>query len=218
MTDPLPSLEHIRRHHGDFDAFHQVMIDTSVGRFGPIWWGVWDQHVAPAPDADVVDLGTGPGLLLPMLRARIPDGRLIGVEMQPSMLATAELKAAEAGAELLVADLAEPLPLDDDVADVVTAVMVFHELAHPPPLLDEARRLLRPGGVLVLYDWVNRPLRHYLAADQELTPDTLQHFREHCLFATDDLAFLIERAGFTIREVVGRRGGNFAIIVAELPP
>ena len=214
MPNP-PSLDHIRRHHGDFDHFHQVMIDTSEGRFGPIWWGVWDQHVQPERSATVVDLGTGPGLLLPMLRQRIPDGRLIGVEIQPAMLVTARHKALEANAELVEADLADPVPLASGIADVVTAVMVFHELAHPPPLLDEAHRLLRPGGVLVLYDWVKRPLSRYLDDGQELTPDLLQHFREHCLFATEDLAFLTERAGFRIREVVGRRGGHFAILVAE---
>lgn len=168
----------------------------------------------PAPDAHVIDLGTGPGLLLPMLRARMPEARLIGVEIQPVMLESARALAETCGAEIVEADLAKRLPLPDADADIVLAVMSFHELVFPPPLIEEAARLLRPGGVFVMYDWVKRPFRDYLR-DYELTPDLLQHFREHCLFSTDDLIFLIERAGMVIREVVGRRGGNFAIIVAE---
>ena len=70
----MSSIEHLSAHHGDFAAFRDVMIETSAGRFGPLWWGVWDQYMG-APTS-VVDLGTGPGLLLPMLRERLPDAAL----------------------------------------------------------------------------------------------------------------------------------------------
>jgi ubiquinone/menaquinone biosynthesis C-methylase UbiE len=213
-----PSLDHLLAHHRDFTAFKDAMIESSAGRFGPLWWGLWGQHVQPPAGATLVDLGTGPGLLLPRLRAHHPDARIIGVEVQPEMLDHARGVAAGCGAELVEADLARPIPLADGVADVVTAVMVFHELPHPPPLLHEIARLLKPGGVMVLYDWVKRPLREYLdAPDALLDEDKLQHFREHCLFAPDDLAFLAERAGLDVVEVVLRRGGHFAIVVARKP-
>lgn len=216
----MSSLPHLQQHHGDFARFRDVMVETSPGRFGPIWWGVWQTYV-DAPDAPpvqtVVDLGTGPGLLLPQLRARYADARIVGVEVQPDMLETATRSAADAGAELVRADLNEPVPLPDGVADVVSCVMVFHELAFPPPLLEECMRLLKPGGHLVLYDWVRRPLAAYMGDDPVLTPDRLQHFSEHCLFAADDVDFLLERAGFQIQERVGRRGARYAIWVCRKP-
>lgn len=211
-----PSLPHLQAHHGDFARFRDVMIETSQGRFGGIWWGVWDQHVQPAPDACVLDLGCGPGLLLPMLRERLPEARLVGVEIQPVMLETAREVVAGCGAELVEADLAQPLPLPDGCADVVNLVMVFHEMAHPPPILDEAWRLLRPGGKMVLYDWVSRPLEDYLGGEDP-TPARLEHFREHCLFAAGDLEFLARRVGFHTLEAVGRRGGRYVILVCEKP-
>jgi len=150
-----------------------------------------------------------------MLRARLPGGRVIGVDIQPVMLESAHREAAACGAEIVEADLGSlPLPIAEGTADVVTAVHLFHEMEYPPALLDEARRLLKPGGVLVLYDWVRRPLADYLEA-APLDPDQLQHFREHCLFSLDDLEFLVGRGGFRIRESVGRRGGRYAIVVAE---
>lgn len=211
------SLSHLEQHHGDFAAFRDAMIETSAGRFGPIWWGVWAQHITPMQPRSIVDLGTGPGLLLPQLRTHAPKARIIGVEIQPLMLEVARANAASADAELLEADLAQPLPLEDGIADVVTSVMVFHELAFPPPLLHEAARLLRPGGRLLLWDWVKRPLEAYLG-DEPLTPGKLQHFREHCLFAAEDLLYLCRRAGLEPVELIGRRGGHYAMIVAEKRP
>lgn len=208
------SLPHLERHHRDFEAFRDTMIETAVGRFGPIWWGVWDQLVRPGPAPTIVDLGAGPGMLLPQLRARHPDARIIGVEVQPAMLAHARPLAAACGAEIVEADLSGPVPLPDGVADVITAVHVLHELEHPPALVAELRRLLRPGGVAVVYDWIKRPLADYLDG-AEPTADRMQHFREHCLFTAEDLEFLLRREGFSIRETIGRRGGRYAIVVAE---
>lgn len=212
-----PSLPHLQGHHGDFARFRDVMIETSEGRFGPIFWGVWDHHVELPAGGTLVDLGTGPGLLLPRMRARYPSARIVAVEMQPEMLEVAREQAEQSRVELVEADLARPLPLEEGIADVVTAIMVFHELAFPPILLDHVVRLLKPGGTLVLWDWVKRPLSRYLEEDQDLTEDVLQHFREHCLFAAEDLEFLCQRVGLEIVERVDRRGGNFALIVARKP-
>jgi ubiquinone/menaquinone biosynthesis C-methylase UbiE len=210
----MSSIEHLSGHHGDFAAFRDCMVETSEGRFGPLWWGVWDQFMG-VPES-VVDLGTGPGLLLPKLRERLPNAEITGVDMQPLMLETARDSATRARARLITADLAETLPIESDSVDAVTLVMVFHELEHPPPLLDEVFRILRPGGRVLMYDWVKRPLEDYLG-DKELNLGTMQHFREHCLFAGEDLEFLMRRAGFTLLERIGRRGGRFAMLVAEKP-
>lgn len=209
-----PSLPHLQAHHTDFAAFRVTMDETAPTRFGPIFWGIWDQHVRAAADATVVDLGCGPAWHFPLLREHVPAGRLIGVDIQPEMLPVARARAASVGAEIVEADLAAPVPLPDGVADVVMAVHVFHELPYPLPLLDEIRRLLKPGGVVLLYDWVRFPLSEYLG-DDEPTPERIEHFREHCTFSLPDLEFLVRRAGLRIRESLGRRSGHYAVIVAE---
>jgi SAM-dependent methyltransferase len=212
----MSSLPHLHEHHGDFAAFRDVMLETAPGRFGPIWWGIWEQLVRPPASATIVDLGCGPGALLPMLRERLPDARLVGVDTQPAMLAYARTVAAGCRAEIVEADLAAPLPLPDGVADVVTAVHLLHELEYPIPLVDEMWRLVRPGGVLVVYDWVKQPLESYLGG-QDPTPTLIQHFREHCLYTPEDLGFLLRRRGFVPRETITRRDGNYALLVVERP-
>jgi len=204
------------RHHGNFEEFRDLMQQTSAGRFGPIWWGVWEQYLSERSIASVMDLGTGPGLLLPMIRRRLPDAEIVGVEVQPAMLQSARAQAADCGATIIEANLANPLDRDSDSVDLITAVMVLHELLYPPATTEEIARVLRPGGTVILYDWVRRPLADY-AEEEGFTPDLVQHFREHCLFTAEDWAFMLERAGLQVREVIGRRGNRFAIIVAEKP-
>ncbi len=219
---PAATLDHLRAHHGDFEAFRDVMTATAPGRFGPLWWGVWDQYVSPELPGRpvVVDLGCGPGGLFVPLLAHRADVRIVGVEVQPAMLTTARQLAADLGdraeVRIVEADLNGPLPLADASADAVTAVMVLHEMPFPVTLIAEAYRLLRPGGAMVIYDWCRQDLRDYIG-DKQIDPGVIQHFREHCLYAAGDLAFLAERAGFVVLEVIGRRGGDYCMVALRKP-
>jgi ArsR family transcriptional regulator len=195
------------------------MIETSKGRFNSIWWGIFDAYATPSDSIveTIVDLGTGPGMQLPMLRERHPNARIVGVELRDKMIATAQVIAAKANCEVIKADLAEQLPLDDSSCDLATCVMVLHEMVYPPALMKEAARILRPGGRMLIYDWVSRNLRDYMEAGQALDQERLQHFREHCLFSQDDLAYMAEMVGLKVIEILGRRGGRFAILALEKP-
>ena len=212
----MSSLEHLHQHHGSFEAFRDAMVSSTDGRFNEIWWGLWAHYIHPQNPKIFLDLGTGPALLLPKLRQRYPEAQLSGVEIQPIMLETAREVCQSCHAQLIESDLASPLPVLDSSTDVITAVMVLHELIYPPAMLAEASRILKPGGRMIVYDWVKRPLRAYMN-DSEMTEDKLNHFREHCLYSADDIVFLAESAGLSSLEYIGRRSGNFAIFIFEKP-
>lgn len=215
---PTDSLTHLAGHHGDFEDFARLMQETSAGRFGPLWWGVWQQYVAPAVPVHgkVVDLGCGPGGLFAPLRQAHPEVEICGVELQPAMLRAARELAVTHRVQVSEADLASPLPFADNYFDAATAVMVLHELPFPIPLLQETFRILRSGGVFLLYDWSRMPLQVY-AEGKPLDPWLIQHFREHCLYTPDDLAFLATSCGFVVQEVIGRRGGSHAMLALKKP-
>lgn len=212
------TLTHLQAHHRDFAEFAKLMQQTAAGRFTAVWWGVWQQYVAPRlPEhGRVVDLGCGPGGLFPTLRQHHPGIEIVGVDCQPEMLKAARALAPQLQASIVEADLAKPLPLPDSHADAVTLVHVLHELPWPLPLLHEVVRVLKPGGALLVYDWVRQPLASYLG-DNALTEDALQHFREHCLYTPDDWVELCRRAGLQVDEVIGRKGGQFAMLALHKP-
>lgn len=216
-----PSLAHLERHQRNIEEYRTNVVASVESRYGSAWWGAWDQHVRLPDDGSLIDLGMGSGYLLEQLREHYPTAALTGVELHPKLLEIGRPAAARCNAKVVEADLGIPVPLDDGIADVVVSALTLHELPYPPALIANASRLLRPGGILVLFDIVKWPLSTYLGTKgpdpKPVNPDTIDHFREHCLFTADDLAFLATDAGLSVLEVVGRSNGKFAMVFAIKP-
>ena len=113
-----------------------------------------DIATAAPKSASVLDVGTGPGMLLVELAARRPDLRLTGVDLSPSMIATATRNLAAAGvsdAACVVADVAK-MPFPDGVFDLVISSLSMHHWDHIDAAVPELARVLRPGGRVLIYD------------------------------------------------------------------
>ncbi len=102
----------------------------------------------------VVDIGTGTGILaLDLVQAGV---HVIAVDHSHRMLEAARGKLAASGCarvELRHGD-ATSLPLEDGEVDAALAHMVLHYVASPPEAIREMARVVRPGGRVVLVDFV----------------------------------------------------------------
>jgi arsenite methyltransferase len=103
----------------------------------------------------VLDVGVGPGFLAAEMAAEVgPDGRVCGVDPSGSMLAIARTRSARPGSapvELRPGD-ANHLPYPDASFDVATSTQVLEYVEDIPGALAELRRVLRPGGRVLLLD------------------------------------------------------------------
>ncbi|MDD4952654.1 MAG: metalloregulator ArsR/SmtB family transcription factor [Desulfovibrionaceae bacterium] len=136
------------------------------------------------------DLGCGPGDLLARLRDRA--GLVMGVDSSSRMLemAAARLGADKSGFSLRIGDLSH-LPLRDQEVDCAVMSMVLHHLFIPRAALDEAARVLRPGGTLVVAD-----------LDKHELEDMRSQYGDHRLgFERAELVGLLQGAGFQVRDV-----------------
>jgi ubiquinone/menaquinone biosynthesis C-methylase UbiE len=109
---------------------------------------------APQADDRVVDLGAGTGLVALALAPCVEE--VLAVDLSERMLERLEASAATDGVKnlrALEADL-RVLPIDDEWATLVVSNYAFHHLdgAGKELALSEARRVLRPGGRLVVCD------------------------------------------------------------------
>lgn len=117
----------------------------------------------------ILDVGCGAGPLLAALRER---GALVaGIDSSTKMVELAKQRLGD-GPVLRVADLAAPLPFPDGAFDDVVACLVLHYLEDWTAPLAELRRVLVPGGRLIVavnHPWVYkliRPEGDYFATEQ----------------------------------------------------
>jgi SAM-dependent methyltransferase len=102
------------------------------------------------PGERVADLGCGTGALL-LTVAEVGPLELVGLDVSAAALRVAAGELGGSGGRLLVqADLADPLPMADGSVDRAVSHNVLECLPEPQALLEEAARVLRPGGRLVL--------------------------------------------------------------------
>jgi ubiquinone/menaquinone biosynthesis C-methylase UbiE len=103
--------------------------------------------LALQPGEHVLDIGSGPGFLAAEMASEA--GRVVGVDPSESMLAMAARRGAPV--EYVAGD-AVALPFADETFDVVVATQVYEYVADMPAALTEARRVLKPGGRLLILD------------------------------------------------------------------
>lgn len=166
----------------------------------------------------VVDVGCGTGALSIPIADLLPGSRVVGIDGDPEALELAQVKPGAEAVEW-IESLADELPIDDGDADVVVTSLLLHHLplATKRAMLAEARRVLRPGGRLIVADWA-RP-QDLVASAGFLALQLLDGFA-----TTNDnrhglIPALIEEAGFDkvqraerIRTVFG----TFDVLISDL--
>ncbi|MBO4247939.1 class I SAM-dependent methyltransferase [Halomicrobium sp. IBSBa] len=112
----------------------------------------------PRDEGDtVLDLGCGSGYAGRALRETKDVGRVYGVDVAPEMAHNARAYTDDPRVAFAVGDF-EHLPFDDDSIDHCWSMEAFYYAQNPHTVLDELRRVLRPGGTF--YCAVNRWEEH----------------------------------------------------------
>jgi arsenite methyltransferase len=104
----------------------------------------------------VLDVGSGPGFLAAEMAFEVgPTGMISGVDISEHMLAMARERCSKSNVgtaiDFKLAD-ATKLPFGDGSFDAVVSTQVYEYVANVDAALEEARRVLRPGGRLLVVD------------------------------------------------------------------
>ena len=159
---------------------------TVLGNFNPN--PVFERHLQEA--LVIADLGCGTGEMLAGLLGG-GEKTLIGVDVSPEMLEQARLRLPErSNLELRIGEL-EHLPMREQEADAALMSMVLYHVSEPEKAIREVYRVLSPGGVFLLVDF----LKH----NQEQIKDIIGGV--WLGFTRQEISGWLDRTGFNLKHI-----------------
>ena len=150
------------------------------------------------PGHDVLDVACGRGMSTFMIHQRAGSGRVVGVDFLPENIRAAHtLFAGYSNLSYRQGD-AGNLDFADASFDRIHCLEAAFHFPDKPQFLRECRRVLRPGGRLVLVDIFWRTTASRREADPRRTDIIKQIWQFHDLFSGDEYKAAAEDAGFLL--------------------
>jgi ubiquinone/menaquinone biosynthesis C-methylase UbiE len=150
-----------------------------------------------------IDIGCGYGFFtIPAAQLVDKRGKVYAVDVDSSAVEKLKRKASEKGLENIITAVgeAEKTIFCEKCADVVFFSIVLHDFKNPPKVLQNAKRMIKPNGMLINLDWKKKPM--------DFGPPT------RIRFSAEEAQTMIKQAGFTI-ESTKDVGSNFYLIKAK---
>jgi len=97
----------------------------------------------------LLDIGCGTGYLINML-SKDYNAEYIGLDLSPEMIKQAKSKNIKNA--IFVEGRSDEIPFDDNTFNIVTCSQSFHHYPDTDKAMQEARRVLKPGGLYILSD------------------------------------------------------------------
>lgn len=107
------------------------------------------------PDDVVADIGAGSGYFSFRMAAKVPNGKVLAVDIQPEMLAMIEERKSADKVDNIEGILGQidDTHLPENAVDLILLVDAYHEFSHPYEMLDSMVKSLKPGGRIVLLEY-----------------------------------------------------------------
>jgi ubiquinone/menaquinone biosynthesis C-methylase UbiE len=187
--------------------------DKQVAFFERVWFGDGRQWVCSQATGDVLEVAIGTGRNLSFY----PQGiRLTGIDFSPAMLEVARRQADQLGrqVDLRLGD-AEALDLPDATFNTVVCTLSLCTIADERRAIAEMKRVLRPGGRLLLLDHVAGAPRWLRALQWLLEVATRRATGEH---QRRRPLLQVQAEGFEIERRERSKLGTVERLVARKPP
>jgi len=134
--------------HRERGGLRQGLSDWKFGAAYRVWRRMIDRHRRnPGDRLSLLEVGCGPGNFLHCLKGWFPGARLVAIDLDPDVVRPCAVRHPDVG---FARSSSEGLPFADGCFDVVSALQVIEHFERPERFLEEAGRVLGPGGLLLL--------------------------------------------------------------------
>lgn len=163
-------------------------------------------EVVKEPFSDLLDAGCGTGAMLGLFQRDCPDKHYTGVDLSEKMIEAA--RAKHMGGIHFVAGDCEDLLFPENSFDVVTCSMSFHHYPNPDKFFKSLKRVLRPGGRLILRDMAsNSRMLMWLVNHIEMPLlNRLLHKGDVHAYTRADIQRLCDVSGLKMEQYEVRKG------------
>jgi SAM-dependent methyltransferase len=150
----------------------------------------------------VLDIGSGAGIDVLLASQKVgKTGKVIGLDMTPEMLERGKENAKKAGVDNVEFRLgeAESMPIEDGTVDLIISNCVINLSPDKKKVFQEAYRVLKPDGRILISDIVNHNLPQMIKDDMEAWAECVGGSLEE-----EEYLKTIREAGFERVEIAGR--------------
>lgn len=119
---------------------------------------VWDKLEIEKADV-LVEIGAGTAFFSIAFFEHVKPSILYACDLSEVMIQWVKEHVSPKYPDIIPVKTEEDsIPLDNGIADVVYTINLHHELENPPKILEESRRLLKPGGTVFIVDWKKKEM------------------------------------------------------------
>ena len=192
-----------------------------------LWMATVERSIGSRPHGVIADLGCGTGRFSDALATHFA-ALVVGIDPSTKMLAQACAKR-HLGEVRYVRGAGEAMPLSDASVDAVFSSMVVHHFQDPPRAARECRRIVRPGGRVMLRTATRDRIAHYpyvpffpssvpLLEDRLPTAAFIADVFQDAGFRLDACELIVQTIASDLMAYASKLAAGGDSVLASLPP
>jgi ubiquinone/menaquinone biosynthesis C-methylase UbiE len=158
-----------------------------------------DEELGRIQYHDLLDCGCGTGPMISLLHEKDSSKHYVGLDLTPKMIEVAKAKNLQ-GVDWVVGDC-ENLPFDNETFDVIICTNSFHHYPNPQMFFESVKRVLRPGGRLILQDYTAPRLILWLMNHTEMPLANLVGHGDVAARSLDEIKAFCDNSGLKIEKL-----------------
>ena len=177
-----------------YDSGHAGLYEMCKDDYPPVL-----EELKKYPFQELLDVGCGTGPMIELLLKEFPDRSYTGIDLTPRMIEVAQEKQL-AHSRFLVGD-SENLPFDKDMFDAVICTNSFHHYPNPQAFINEASRVLKDGGKLILRDYTSNKFMIWLMNHIEMPLAHISGHGDVRIHSCEEVSNMCKAAGLRVEKL-----------------